>query len=328
MLAETPQGLFCPLGPFHIDAREPVERSVLTHAHGDHARAGSAAYLCVPECAALVRRRLGPEAVIETLPYGERRRLGGVTVSFHPAGHMLGSAQVRIEGPEGVWVVSGDYKREPDPTCPPLEPLRCDVFVTEATYALPLFRWDEPAAVAAEILRWWEGNARASLLFCYALGKAQRILAELARLTDKPVFAHGAVEPFAAVYREAGVKLLETRAVVDGARFAGELVLAPLTARGTPWMKRFSSSKGFEQGFASGLLRIRGTRRRRGFDRGFVLSDHADWPGVLRTVRETGAPRVLATHGHREALARFLRAEGLQAEVLGGLPHEPDPEGD
>ncbi|TMA26836.1 MAG: ligase-associated DNA damage response exonuclease [Deltaproteobacteria bacterium] len=326
MIVDSPQGLFCPGGPFHLDPLGPVQRAVITHAHGDHARAGNAAILCTPQTAALVKRRLGEGTVIEILEYGERRRIGEVTVSLHPAGHMLGSAQVRIEGPAGVWVLSGDYKREPDPTCAPFEPLRCDVFVTEASYALPIFRWDSAASVAAEIASWWQGNARkASLLFCYALGKAQRLLAELARVTERPVFVHGAVEPFAEIYRAAGVRMLPTRLIGEERSFAGELVLAPITARGTPWMKRF---RAFESGFASGLLRIRGTRRRRGFDRGFVISDHADWPGVLKTIRETGAQRVLAMHGHRDALVRWLREAGVDAAPIGLAAPPLDPEGD
>ena len=324
MIVDSEQGLFCPDGGFHLDPLLPVERAVLTHAHGDHARAGSGAYLCTPETAALLRRRLG-DASIETLRQGERRVVGSVTVSLHPAGHMLGSAQVRIEGRAGVWVVSGDYKREPDPSCAPFEPLRCDAFVTEASYALPLFRWDEPAAVAREIVAWWQGNPATSVLFCYALGKAQRLLAEIARISDRPVWVHGMVEPFAQVYREHGVRLSETRHVGDERGLKGELVLAPITARGTPWMKRFRS---FEQAFASGILRIRGTRRRRGFDRGFVVSDHADWPGLLRTIRETGAQRVYAMHGHREALVRYLReVEGIDAAPI-GRAQPADPEGD
>ncbi|TMB12953.1 MAG: ligase-associated DNA damage response exonuclease [Deltaproteobacteria bacterium] len=323
-MVDSEQGLFCPDGGFHLDPLLPVERAVLTHAHGDHARAGSGAYLCTPETAALLRRRLG-DASIETLRQGERRVVGSVTVSLHPAGHMLGSAQVRIEGRAGVWVVSGDYKREPDPSCAPFEPLRCDAFVTEASYALPLFRWDEPAALAREIVAWWQGNPATSVLFCYALGKAQRLLAEIARISDRPVWVHGMVEPFAQVYREHGVRLAETRHVGDERGLKGELVLAPITARGTPWMKRFRS---FEQAFASGILRIRGTRRRRGFDRGFVVSDHADWPGLLRTIRETGAQRVYAMHGHRDALVRYLReVEGIDAAPI-GRAQPADPEGD
>ncbi len=325
MIVESPQGLYCPDGAFHLDPALPVERAVLTHAHGDHARPGTTVYLCTPECAALLRRRL-EGARVETLAYGEPRRIGDVTVSLHPAGHMLGSAQVRIEGRGGVWVASGDYKREADPTCAPFEPVRCDAFITEATYALPLFRWDEASGVAQEIVRWWEANARkASVLFCYALGKAQRLLAEIARITDRPVWVHGMLEPFDEVYRACGVRLAKTKLLGDARGLAGELILAPITARGTPWMKRFRS---LEQGFASGLLRIRGTRRRRGFDRGFVISDHADWPSLLRTVRETGAARVLVTHGYREALVRYL-AESLGVEAAPiAAPQPLDPEGD
>jgi putative mRNA 3-end processing factor len=326
VLVESQSGLYCPDGAFHVDPHGPAKRAVVTHAHGDHARPGAAAYLCTPDTAALIRRRLGPEAVIQELPYGERLALGGATVSFHPAGHILGSAQLRVEGQGGIWVVSGDYKREPDPTCAPFEPLRCDTFVTESSFALPIFRWEEPAAVAADILRWWSGNGdKASLLFCWALGKAQRILAELSRLTDRPVYVHGAVEAFAAIYRARGVKLLSTVPVADQRGLQGELVLAPLTARGTPWMKRFKAP---EQAFASGHVRIRAVRRRRGFDRGFVLSDHADWSGVLTTVRESGASRVLALHGHREALIRWLREQGQDAAPIGSAQAELDPEGD
>ena len=329
LVVETPEGLACPAGGFVVDPLLPVPLAVLTHAHGDHARPGSAVYLCTTGCAPLVRRRLGADARIETMDYGEKRKVGEVLVSFHPAGHMLGSAQVRLESAAGeVWVVSGDYKREADPTCAPFEPVRCDTFITEATYALPLFRWDDPAGVAREIFEWWSAGAdRASLLFCYAFGKAQRILAELAALTDRPVYVHGMMEPVVQVYRAAGVRMLPTRLVAEtqkGRSFHGELVLAPVTARGSPWMKRFGD---FEAGFTSGLLRVRGTRRRRGFDRGFVLSDHADWPGLLRSIRESGASRVLATHGHREPLVRYLRESGLDARALGPL-HETDPEGD
>jgi putative mRNA 3-end processing factor len=326
VLQESPNGLFCADGAFHVDPHGPVERAVVTHAHGDHARPGAKAYLCTPDTAALIRRRLGPEAVIQELPYRERLRLGRAVISFHPAGHMLGSAQLRMEAGQGVWVVSGDYKREPDPTCAPFEPLRCDTFITESTYALPLFRWDPPASVAREIISWWSGNGgKASLLFCYALGKAQRILAELALLTDRPIQVHGAVEAFAEIYRARGVKLARTIPVADQRGLAGELVLAPLTARGSPWMKRFKAP---EQAFASGHLRIRGTRRRRGFDRGFVISDHADWPGVLRTVEESGASRILALHGHRDALIHALRDKGVDAAPIGAAHAELDPEGD
>ncbi|MCP3102956.1 ligase-associated DNA damage response exonuclease [Myxococcus sp. K15C18031901] len=328
LVTVTPQGLFCEPGGFHIDPWRPVERAVITHAHADHARPGSQRYLGTRTGEALLRRRLGADAVIDSLEQGERRTLGDVTVSLHPAGHVLGSAQVRIEHRGEVWVVSGDYKRAPDPTCAPFEPVRCHTFITEATFGLPIYRWEAPRAVAEDLVRWWDANrarGRSAVLFCYALGKAQRVLAELARLTDRTVFVHGAVHALVEVYRDAGVAMLPTRLVSDvekGTSFAGALVLAPPSAGGSTWMRRFGEA---ETGFASGWMRVRGNRRRRGFDRGFVLSDHADWADLLRTVEETGAEQVLTTHGHAEPLARYLRERGLDAAPL-ATPFEGEAE--
>jgi putative mRNA 3-end processing factor len=322
MLTETNAGLYCSAGGFHIDPWSPVPRALITHAHGDHARPGMGAYLCAAPCAPLLQRRLGADAIIDAPAYGERRTIGDTRVSFHPAGHVLGSAQIRVEGPGGVWVVAGDYKRAPDPTCPPFEPVRCDTFVTESTFGLPIYRWDATSVVIGDIYRWWQANAeagKASVLFCYTLGKAQRLLAELARHTDRTVYVHGMMTAMIDAYREAGVRMLPTAPVIEQARgrarrtFAGELVLAPLPARGTPWMRRLGE---ISDGFASGLMRVRGVRRQRGFDRGFVLSDHADWPALIDTVRVTGATRVLATHGHAEPLARHLAALGFETGVI------------
>jgi len=319
LVVSTPVGLFCPAGGFHIDPWGPAERALVTHVHVDHARPGSAAYLGTEASAPFLRRRLGEGAVVEAVAYGERRRLGDAVVSFHPAGHVLGSAQIRVEAAGQVWVISGDYKRAPDPTCAPFEPVRADVFVTEATFALPIYRWPEANAVTAEIMAWWERNREAgvaSLLFCYAMGKAQRLLAELGRLTDRPVLVHGAVAEMSELYRRQGVSLLATTRVAEmPARrsYAGELVLAPLSAGGTPWVRRFGER---ETALASGWMRMRGTRRRKGYDRGFVLSDHADWPALLRTIEESGAGRVLATHGYSEELARYLRESGRDAGAI------------
>jgi putative mRNA 3-end processing factor len=320
LLSETPAGLWCDAGGFYIDPWQPVERALITHAHGDHARPGCGAYLCAAPSAALLRRRFGSEAVIEAAPYGERRTMGSVRVSFHPAGHVLGSAQIRIEAADRTWVVSGDYKRDADPTCAAFEPLRCDTFITESTFGLPIYRWDSPQTVMNDIHEWWAQNAadaRTSVLFCYTIGKAQRILSELARVTDRRVFVHGMMLGMIDAYRDAGVTMLPVESVVDApprsrgrGGFAGELVLAPLSARGTPWMRRFGE---LSDAFASGLMRVRGVRRQRAFDRGFVLSDHADWPALLATIEDTGASRVLATHGHAEAFARFLRERGLES---------------
>ena len=333
MLTETAQGLYCAGGDFFVDPWEPVERAVITHAHGDHARPGSAAYLCTPESAALLRRRLGRDTVLQTIEYGSRVRMESVHISLHPAGHVLGSAQVRIEGPEGVWVVSGDYKRADDPTCAPFERVPCDTFITESTFGLPIYRWDETAVVMRDILSWWNTNAaesRASVIFCYTLGKAQRLLSEVARLTDRPVYVHGMMLGMLEAYREAGVTLPEVKPVIERTgrsqrtSFAGELVLAPLSARGTPWMRRLGT---LSDAFASGLMRVRGVRRQRAYDRGFVMSDHADWPALLQTISESGARRVLATHGHAEPLARHLRSQGLESGVI-RTAWEGEPSGD
>ena len=318
MLTETPAGLYCEAGDFFIDPWGATPRALITHAHGDHARPGSQAYLCAAACAPLLTRRLDP-APIQTLAYGERLTLGSVTVSFHPAGHVLGSAQIRIEGPGGVWVISGDYKRAADPTCAPFEPLRCDVFVTESTFALPVYHWDPAAAVIADLDAWWRQNAErglTSVVFCYTIGKAQRLLAELASITDRPVLVHGMLQAAIDVYRDAGVRMLPTQPLLErprGTSLAGELVLAPLSARGTPWMRRLGA---LSDALASGLMRVRGVRRQRAYDRGFVLSDHADWPALRGTIADTGAARVLATHGHAETLARYLREQGRDAGVL------------
>ena len=319
MLVETPSGLYCAAGGFHIDPWGAVPRALITHAHGDHARAGSAAYLCAASGAALLQRRFGDAVLVESLPYGQPLRLGDTSVSFHPAGHVLGSAQIRIEGPDGVWVVSGDYKRAPDPTCAPFEPVACDVFVTESTFALPVYRWDPAAAVVADLLAWWDENRErdlTSIVFCYSIGKAQRLLAELALVTDRTVLVHGMLLPIIDVYRAAGVRMLPVQPLIErprGTSLAGELVLAPPSARGTPWMRRLGA---LSDALASGLMRVRGVRRQRAYDRGFVLSDHADWPALIETIADSGASRVLATHGHAEPLARYLREQGLDTGVM------------
>lgn len=317
LITVTPEGLYCPAGGFHVDPWRAVDRALITHAHGDHARPGSRRYHAAASGVGLLRRRLG--TAIAGHAFGERLEIGDATVSFHPAGHVLGSAQIRIAAGGEVWVVSGDYKRDPDPSCEPFELVPCDVFVTEATFALPIYRWPPVDEVIDELLEWWQANAgagRASVLFCYTLGKAQRVLAELGRRTDREVLVHGAVETMLEGYREQRVPLVPTRPVgprVKGERFAGELVIAPPSAFGSTWLRRFGDAA---TAFASGWMRVRGNRRRRGFDRGFVLSDHVDWPGLLRTVRETGARRVFATHGYGDTLARYLGGQGIDAATL------------
>ena len=319
MITSTPSGLFCEAGNFFIDPWAPVERAVVTHAHGDHASPGSQSYLCAAPGEAVLRRRL-PDARIETLPYGEAVTLGDTRVSFHPAGHILGSSQIRVEHRGEVWVASGDYKRQSDPTCAPFEPVRCDTFISEATFALPIYTWDPGGSVIDEILAWWRANReeeRPSVVFCYVLGKAQRILAELTDKAGGPIHLHGAMVGLTEAYRESGIAMAPAERITEGMRgktLARSLVLAPISARGTPWMRRLPNAS---VGFASGLMRVRGVRRQRAFDRGFVLSDHADWPALLATIAETGASRVLVTHGWSEQLARYLaESRGLDTGVL------------
>lgn len=317
VLVSTPNGLHCPAGNFFVDPLRPVDRAVITHGHADHARSGSKHYWSTELSHGILQHRLkGIE--LSTKAYGEVFELGDARVSFHPAGHVLGSAQVRVEVDGEVWVVSGDYKRAPDPTCGGFEVVECDTFITEATFALPVYQWPSSESVTGEILRWWDTNIRrgkASVLLCYALGKAQRVLGELAALTSRGVLLHGAIDAMVDVYRACGIDMLPTEKL-DGRTkrtYAGELIVAPPSVAGSAWLRRIGDC---ELAFASGWMRLRGARRRRGTDRGFVLSDHADWWELVRTVRETKAHRVLATHGYTDALVRFLREEGINAETL------------
>jgi putative mRNA 3-end processing factor len=317
MIAPTDRGLYCEAGDFYIDPWQPVDRAIITHAHGDHLTLGSRAYLCARPSHALVQHRLGMTTAVESVEYGAQIAINGVRLSFHPAGHILGSSQVRIEYRGEIWVASGDYKRASDPTCAPFEPQRCHAFITEATFALPIFRWDDPPETVADIVEWWDEMRQAgrpAVVFGYALGKAQRLLAELASRTDRPIYVHGALDDLLAIYADAGVRLPETRRATDaprGTSFAGQLIVAPLTARGSVWMRRF---RDHSSAFVSGWMRIRGARRRRGYDRGFALSDHADWDGLLRTIEDTGAERVFVTHGYTQTFARALVERGIDAQ--------------
>lgn len=319
LITLTPQGLYCPAGDFHIDPWRAVDRALVTHAHSDHARRGSRQYHAAASGVGFLRHRLGGDAPIEGHAFNKRLTFGDTVVSFHPAGHVLGSAQIRVEGRGEVWVISGDYKREADPSCEPFEVVPCDTFITEATFALPIYRWGPVEKVFDELVAWWRGNAeagRASVLLCYALGKAQRVLAELATRDPGEVRVHGAVDALLDTYREAGVRLCPTQPVgpkTRGENFAGMLIVAPPSASGSTWLRRFGDCS---TAFASGWMRVRGRRRWQGIDRGFVISDHADWPGLLDTIHATGARRVLATHGYSDTLARYLCEQGLQAEPL------------
>ncbi|HEX6645314.1 MAG TPA: ligase-associated DNA damage response exonuclease [Gemmatimonadales bacterium] len=331
LLRPTDRGLYCEAGDFYVDAWAAVPRTVVTHAHGDHVAWGCGAYLTSGAGAAVLAARLPADAAVTALPYGESVSLGGVRVSLHPAGHILGSSQVRIEHRGEVWVVSGDYKTEADLTCAPFEPVRCGTFVTESTFGLPIYRWRPEAEVMAEINAWWRANAdagRTSLLYGYALGKAQRLIAGLDPAIG-PILTHGAVERMTAIYRAEGVALPATSHAGTGNRRdvpKGAIVVAPPSADASAWTRRFAPSS---NAFASGWMRVRGARRRRSLDRGFALSDHADWPGLLAAIEATGASTVWVTHGYTSVLTRWLGERGLEARAVAtrweGERDEPEP---
>jgi putative mRNA 3-end processing factor len=314
MVVVRKEGLYCVPGGFYIDPWRPVDRAVITHAHGDHARYGHGHYLAAAPGVGVLTSRLG-DIRVQGLEYGESITHNGVRISLHPAGHVLGSAQIRMECGGEVWVASGDYKVEPDKTCAPFEPVRCDTFITESTFGLPIYRWDPEQQVIDEMNAWWRRNAeegRCSVVFAYAFGKAQRILSRL-DASIGPIVCHGAVEPLNRVYRAGGVELPETVMVgeIDKAALRRAIVIAPPSASGSPWMKRFGD---YSDSFASGWMLLRGARRRRGVDRGFVLSDHADWPGLMSAIKATEAQQIIVTHGSIPTMVRWLCQNGLDAK--------------
>ncbi|MGB3201911.1 MAG: ligase-associated DNA damage response exonuclease [Nodosilinea sp.] len=316
LITVRPEGLYCEKGGFYIDPWRSVETALITHAHSDHARAGATQYLATSQSEGILRRRLGQDIRLQGVTYGDRIKLGETWVSFHPAGHVLGSAQIRVEHRDEVWVVSGDYKRCADPSCTPFEVVPCDTFITEATFGLPIYRWESGAETMRRIYDWWQGDLeRPSILFCYAFGKAQRVLSELAKFSDRPVYVHGAIHVLTEIYREQGVAMVPTICTSELPRshnFTGELVLAPPSGHRSSWMKRFKHP---QTAFASGWMAVRGARRRRGYERGFVLSDHADWPGLIQTVKDTGAKTVYVTHGQSDVVSRYLQ-ESLNLEAM------------
>lgn len=317
LLQVDDNGLYCSRGDFYVDPWRPVRRAVVTHGHSDHARPGSRAYLCSETSRDIIALRLGRDARIETVAFGDTTTINGVRVSLHPAGHILGSAQVRVEFGGETWVVTGDYKTQPDPSAESFELVRCDTLVTECTFGLPIYRWPPQQEVFREINEWWSDNRSrdvTTVLLGYSLGKAQRLIAGL-DASIGPIYTHGAVERMNGVYRSADrlpVKTTHVSAASPEAWSDG-IVIAPPGAAGTTWLRRFGNAS---LGFASGWMTVRGRRKQRGADRGFVLSDHVDWPELLRVVEATGCRRVLATHGYTEEVSRWFNDQGLDAAPL------------
>lgn len=318
LLTLTKRGLYCAAGDFHVDPWRGVDRAVITHGHADHARAGSAAYLCAAAGVGILKSRLGSKISVRGVPYGDAVDMNGVKVSFHGAGHVLGSAQVRVEHRGEVWVASGDYKTQDDGVSGAFEPVACDTFITESTFGLPVYRWPEQSAVVAEINRWWQGNrelGRTSVLFAYSLGKAQRILGAVDPSIG-PIHVHSAVAKINAAYAAEGVKLPPvnvSKKAPDRAAAEGALVVTPAAADDSAWLRCFGEPA---RAFASGWMRVRGGRRWQNLERGFVMSDHVDWPGMIGAIKETGAERILVTHGYSGPTVRYLREQGWDADEL------------
>ncbi len=315
LLQFTSTSIYCPGADVHIDPWKPVDFAILTHAHSDHAKPGCRHYLAHKDSESILRLRLGEDISLQTVAYGERVSINGVHFSLHPAGHVIGSSQIRVEYNGEVWVVSGDYKVQDDHFSTPFEALKCNTFITESTFGLPIYKWPDQADVMLDIKEWWMQNhaqGKASVLMGYALGKMQRLIKNLQPF-DNPVFAHGAIYNVNEKLREAGFDLphisLVTNAI-DKKLYRGALILATPSSLHTPWMKKFGA---YSTGYCSGWMAVRGAKNRRSVDRGFVLSDHVDWNDLNAVVKETGAEKVFVTHGYTDTYARWLNEQGIEA---------------
>lgn len=318
LLTFTDRGIYCPAGDFYIDPWRPVDRALITHGHADHARPRMQRYLATQAAAPVIRYRLGEDIDLQTTPFGCPMRIGDATVSFHPAGHVPGSAQIRVEVGGEVWVVSGDYKTIPDGLSEPFEPVACHTFISECTFGLPVFNWLPQSDVIADINAWWQANREAgktSAIGAYALGKAQRILANI-DTSIGPVLTHSAIENTNDVLRAQGIDLPGTVRLtgdLDRKAYPGALIIATPSALNSNWPRGFGP---VSTAFASGWMALRGVRRRRSVDRGFILSDHADWPGLNEAIKATGAERIFVTHGYTVVFRRWLEEAGYQAEIV------------
>jgi putative mRNA 3-end processing factor len=318
LLKFTDRGIYCEAGDFYIDPWKPVHRAVITHAHSDHAYHGHQHYLAQRQSVPVLKYRLGNDISVQSMEYAEVIEHHGVKISLHPAGHIIGSSQVRVEKNGEVWVVSGDYKTENDGITTPFELVKCQAFISECTFGLPVFHWKPQQEIFELVHRWWKRNQEeqtCSVLICYALGKAQRILCHL-DLDQGPVYAHGAIEKVNEVLREGGEKIPRVRQVTPETtkeELRQALVLATGSVVNNAWIRKLAP---FSIGYASGWMQIRGNKRRRAADVGFALSDHADWNGLNETIKQTGAEKIFVTHGYTEAFSQWLNENGFDASVV------------
>ena len=311
VLTFTPSGIYCPDGDFFIDPSHAVSRALVTHGHSDHAYRGHKSYLCTDAALPVIRHRLG-RITAEGIAYGEPRRIGGVTVSFHPAGHVPGSAQIRVERAGEVWVASGDYKVTDDGLCEAFTPVACHTFITECTFGLPIFRWQPDTAVLQDIAHWWASNAaagRISVLAAYSFGKAQRLMAGIP--PQGPIFTHDAVGQITDILRAQGYALPATHPLGLQPLPRDALIIAPPNVLGSALLGTIGP---VSVGFASGWMTL--AARRRGLDAAFTLSDHADWPGLNAAIKASGATQVFATHGYTKPFRDWLESQGYQAGIV------------
>jgi putative mRNA 3-end processing factor len=313
----TDKGLYCRAGDFYIDPWRPVEKAVITHAHSDHARWGNKYYLCHVDTRPILQQRLGPNTY-QDIPWNEPVYMNGVRITLFPAGHIIGSSQVRIENNGEIWVVSGDYKLENDGISGQFEPVKCHSFITESTFGLPIYNWKPQTEIYTDIQNWIRKNQEASktsVLIAYSLGKAKRLLPPIAEITNK-IFVHGAVYNIHMALVNAGWKLPDVQRVTPETskeELKGAVVIAPSSAEGSPWLRRFAP---YEIGICSGWMQVRGNARRKNADAGFALSDHADWNGLLQACKETEAECIYATHGFQSVFTRFLNEQGINAKEV------------
>lgn len=317
LLVHNDKGIYCPKADVYIDPWRPVKKAFITHAHADHARPGSAQYVCVDSSKDIIKYRLKTQN-ISSIPYGEDLLVNGVKFSFHPAGHIIGSAQIRVEYKGEVWVVSGDYKTENDLISGEYVNLKCNTFITECTFGLPVFKWKPQSEIFSEINNWWQRNkelGKISFISAYSLGKAQRLIAGLDTSIGK-IYTHSAVENTNQVIRASGVDLPETILFdpeTDKSNLKGHIIIGPPAFLNSKWI---SKSKEVDIASASGWMNLRGARRRRSVDRGFVLSDHADWDGLLGAIESSEAEKILVTHGYVDIFSKYLQSAGYDASIL------------
>jgi len=331
LLRPTPAGLYCPFGDFYIDPVRPVERALITHGHADHARAGHTHVLATKRTLDIMAIRYGADfcGTSQPVAFGESVTVNGVTCSFHPAGHVLGSAQIAVEKAGMRIVASGDYKRLADPTAETCEMVECDVFITEATFGLPVFRHPDPKAEIARLLASLKAQPdRAHLVGCYALGKAQRLIRLLRDYGyDKPLYIHGALKTLCDYYQSEGIELGELLPATvenDGRKkFAGEIILEPPSAFNSPWVRRFNDPL---IAFASGWMQVRQRAKQRGVELPLVISDHCDWPELIASIRDTKASEIWVTHGREEGLVRWCAINQIRAKPLNIVGYEDEAE--